>query len=136
MLGVLYWKNQTKTFVVKQVEHEYKLENFVDALNISITSYGFLNKVFPVFQEMEDRSYKNRLKAAFFALTFVFGVYATFSYLAIELYGDRIEFSIFSNFSKEDDLMTYGVQFLFFILFVNNIPFNFIPGKFCFINIW
>ena len=69
--------------MVKQVEHEYKLDNFVDALNISITSYGYLNKVFPVFQDMESRKYKHRMLAVVLALTFVFSVYATFSYLAI-----------------------------------------------------
>ena len=43
--------------------------------------------------------------------------------------------SIFDEFAKDDDLLTYGVSFLFFIVFISSIPYNFFPGKLCIMNI-
>lgn len=43
--------------------------------------------------------------------------------------------NILDNFGKEKGWMTYGVQVLFFILFVIATPYNFFPGKLCVINL-
>lgn len=73
--------------------------------------------------------------AVFLALLFVFGIYITFAYLALNIYGDAIQVSIFNNFEKESDILTFGVSFLFFIVFISVIPFCFYPGKLCVLNI-
>ena len=83
LIGVLAIKQSGATQEAPPLEKQYQLSNFIDALNIAITSYGYFNKVFPVFQEMEQRTYKHRMIAVLLALTFCFSVYATFAYLAI-----------------------------------------------------
>jgi len=91
--------------------------------------------MFPVFAEMENSTYKNRMITVFLALLFTLSVYVSFAYLALNIYGNNIAVSIFENFAKEDDLLTYGVSFLFFIVFISSIPYNFFPGKLCIMNI-
>lgn len=83
---------------------------------------------------MEDSSYPNVMSSILLALLFVFGVYTTFAYLALNIYGNDIKVSIFTNFDGEKGYLTYGIQFLFFIVFVSVIPYNFFPGKICILN--
>jgi len=91
--------------------------------------------MFPVFAEMENSTYKNRMTTIFLALLFCLSVYVSFAYLALNLYGQNIQISIFDNFAQEDDLLTFGVTFLFFIVFITSIPYNFFPGKMCMCNL-
>jgi amino acid permease len=71
------------------------LSKWFDSVNISITSYGFFNKMFPVFAEMEQSTYKNRMLTVFLALLFCFSVYVSFAYLALNIYGNNMAVSIF-----------------------------------------
>ena len=84
---------------------------------------------------MEDNSYPNAMMCVFLALIFVFSVYTTFGYLALNIYGNEINVSIFTNFSKESGILVYGIQVLFFIVFISVMPYNFFPGKICILNI-
>lgn len=69
LIGVLAIKNITNDTIVDTSEGELPISNskLADACNISITSYGFFNKMFPVFSEMENSTYKNRMLTVFLA---------------------------------------------------------------------
>jgi len=137
LILVLFVKQFTTEKIIdtKEINKSIPLNKLVDAINISITSYGFFNKMFPVFAEMENSTYKNRMLTIFLALLFCLSVYVSFAYLALNIYGSNIEVSIFDQFAKDDDLLTFGVVFLFFIVFISSIPYNFFPGKLCIMNI-
>ena len=60
----------------------------IDSVNITLTSYGFLLKLFPVYAEMKESNYKNGMLATFYALFFVFSVYSIFALFALRIYGD------------------------------------------------
>jgi amino acid permease len=89
LIGVLFIKNFTNDSVLhtETINETIPINKVVDAVNISLTSYGFFNKMFPVFAEMENSSYKNRMMSVFFALLFCLSVYVSFAYLALNLYG-------------------------------------------------
>jgi len=63
----------------------------VDSVNICLTSYGFLLKLFPVYAEMQESNYKNGMQATFYALFFCFSTYSMFSLLALHIYGNEID---------------------------------------------
>ena len=83
---------------------------------------------------MHNKSYKNGMLSVFLALLFCFSVYALFALLALNIYGSDIKMSIFENFQADPDKMTIGIQVLFVIVFMCNIPYNFYPGKLCVLN--
>jgi amino acid permease len=135
MIGVLF---------IKQMQHPpvmikpqvYSIDQYSDAINISLTSYGFFVKMFPVFSEMKDKRYKTRMTTNLLALLFVFIVYTTFAYLAINQYGNSIKINIISNFAEEDDYLSFGATFLFFMVLVSVIPYNFFPCKLFIMNLF
>ena len=86
-------QSQEITFFV-----DYKFEALIDSVNITLTSYGFVCSLFPIFEEMHDKSYKNGMLSVFLALLFCFSVYALFALLALNIYGSDIKMSIFENF--------------------------------------
>lgn len=89
LIGVLVIKNMTtdKFIDIKPTDTVIPLNKIADSVNISITSYGFFNKMFPVFAEMEHSTYKNRMLTVFLSLLFCLSVYVSFAYLAMNLYG-------------------------------------------------
>ena len=107
----------------------------IDSVNICLTSYGFLLKLFPVYAEMQESNYKNGMLATFYALFFCFCIYAIFAFLALRIYGTEIHESIFTNFNNENDLLTLVVNLMFCICFVMALPFNFFPGKLFILNV-
>jgi len=52
LIGVLVVKQYTNDKVQVATTPDYKFNNYVDAFNITLTSYGFFNKLFPVICEM------------------------------------------------------------------------------------
>ena len=107
----------------------------VDSVNICLTSYGFLLKLFPVYAEMKQSNYKHGMLATFYALFFVFSVYIVFSLLALRIYGNNIRQSMFGNFEQEEDILTLFVMLMFCICFIMALPFNFFPCKLFVLNV-
>lgn len=58
------------------------MEKFIDSINITLTSYGFIINLFPVASQMREQSYNNVMSAVGIALTFCFSSYLILSYLA------------------------------------------------------
>jgi len=114
---------------------EYNFDNMVDSVNICLCSYGFLLKLFPVYAEMQESNYKNGMLATFYALFFCFSTYSIFSLLALQIYGDEINQTIFKNFSSENDLLTLFLMLMFCICFIMGLPFNFFSGKLFILNV-
>lgn len=104
-------------------------------MNIALTSYGFLPKLFPVYAEMKESNYKNGMLATFYALLFVFGVYSIFAFFALRIYGSEILESIFANFTQENDSLTLVIMLMFCVCIMMAIPFNFLPGKLFILNV-
>lgn len=114
---------------------QYHFDTMFDSINICLASYGFLLKFVPVYAEMKESNYKNGMLATFYALIFVFCVYAMFAFLALRIYGSEIHESILGNFNQENDILTAFVMLIFCICFIMALPFNFFPGKLFILNV-
>jgi amino acid permease len=68
----------TEAIVVK----DFDMEKFIDAINITLTSYGFIINLFPVASQMKEQTDKNVKSAVAIALAFCFTSYLILSYLA------------------------------------------------------
>jgi len=66
------------------------MEKFIDAINITLTSYGFIINLFPVASQMREQSTSTVMSAVGLALAFCFSAYLTLSFLAQNLYGSNI----------------------------------------------
>jgi len=67
--------------------------------------------------------------AVFYAILFCFGVYLTFSVLALYIYGENANPNIFLNLELEDTFTSIFIRCTFLAIFFCNIPFIFLPGK-------
>jgi hypothetical protein len=52
LVSVLLVKSYNNDKVHVEKEPEYVFNNYMDAFNLTLTSYGFFNKLFPVLCEM------------------------------------------------------------------------------------
>ena len=98
LILVLVIKSYTNEKKPVEPVPEYKFNNYVDAFNLTLTSYGFFNKLFPVICEMESRTYRDRMIAIGCTLLCVFSFYSSFAYLAINEYGSSMQINILNNF--------------------------------------
>ena len=80
---------------------EFEMEKFIDAINITLTSYGFIINLFPVASQMREQTDANVKSAVAIALAFCFTSYLILSYLAQNLFGSNIQVSLFDNM-KDD----------------------------------
>ena len=101
----------------------------IDSICIIVTSYGFLINFFPIYQALENKSNAKVIKATVIAQAFCAFVYIVFSFLAVSIYQDRVEPSIFQNLQKEDTLDSILIRVIFLLIFLGNIPFVFLSGK-------
>jgi len=115
-------------------QETFKLENCIDSINITLTSYGFIVNLFPVAQQMREYTYPNVMKAVWIALCFCFCSYLILSYLAQNLFGTEIEMSLFDNLKEDSGVLSVGIRLLFLIIFLCNIPYLFFPGKISILN--
>jgi len=109
-------------------------EGFIDTINITLTSYGFIINLFPITSQMKDPSYKNVMSAVFIAVAFCFSAYLILSALALNLYGDNIQVSLFDNMKDDRGILSIGIRILFLVIFLCNIPYLFFPGKMSILN--
>ena len=73
--------------------------------------------------------------AVILALAFCFGAYVTLTLLVINVYGEQnIEKNLFDNLTGESNMLSIGIRIIFLIIFLNNIPFLFYPGKLSILN--
>lgn len=110
------------------------MEKFIDSINITLTSYGFIINLFPVASQMREQSYKNVMSAVALALCFCFSAYFILAYLAQNLFGSDIQVSLFDNMKKDNGVLSIGVRVLFLVIFLCNIPYLFFPGKMSILN--
>jgi uncharacterized membrane protein YidH (DUF202 family) len=105
-------------------------------MNISLTSYGFVINLFPISQQMQDKSKGSMMKSVLIALTFCFLSYVTLTKLAINIFGEEnIQQSIFENLKNDQtNPLSIGIRVLFLVIFLCNIPYLFFPGKLSILN--
>lgn len=120
--------------VVVSDKKTFELENFIDSINITLTSYGFIINLFPIASQMKAQTYSNVMSAVFLALCFCFSAYLILSLLAQNLFGDKIEVSLFDNMKDDHGILSVGVRILFLVIFLCNIPYLFFPGKMSVLN--
>ena len=57
------------------------------------------------------------------------------TFLVCNVYGiENIKQSLFENLSQDQDILSVGIRVVFLIIFLNNIPFLFYPGKLSILN--
>lgn len=107
--------------------------NYVDALNIVLTSFGYIVNMYPIYDKLEPslRSPRNLLLCCFVAMFFSASVYSGFAQLSISCFGiNNIKQNLFENF----DRATYGnlpivVKVIFLVIFSCALPFNVLPTR-------
>lgn len=107
------------------------MENALDSLNISVTSYGFIINFFPIYSSMRHRSNLNAQLAVVTALTFIMMSYTLFALVSYFSFGLNVQSSIFENLKQDNDMISLFVRILFLVIFICNIPFAFLAGKEC-----
>ena len=89
------------------VSDESLSEQFIDSLNITQGSYGFLLNLYPIVNSMK-RSKQNARNvgcAIVSALTFTFVVHVALAMLAIQIYGmEGIEVNLLDNLARESSI--------------------------------
>lgn len=125
---------EDRAVVVITEKKTFELENFIDSINITLTSYGFIINLFPIASQMKAQTYGNVMSAVFLALCFCFSAYLILSLLAQNLFGDKIEVSLFDNMKDDHGILSVGVRILFLVIFLCNIPYLFFPGKMSVLN--
>lgn len=113
---------------------EFSYEKWMDSINITLTSYGFIINLFPIAQQMREQNYENVMKAVGIALIFCFSAYLTLSILAQNIYGNNIEINLFDNMKDDSGVLSIGIRILFLIIFLSNIPYLFFPAKMSILN--
>ena len=104
-------------------------------MNILLTSYGFIINLFPASQQLAVNSYSNVMTSVILAISFCFMSYLVLTLLVINVYGEEnICKNLFDNLSGENNILSIGIRILFMIIFLNNIPFLFYPGKLSVLN--
>jgi len=116
------------------IQKKLELEGFIDAINITLTSYGFIINLFPIASQMKEQSYNNVMSSIFIALCFCFSAYLILALLAQNLFGSNIQVSLFDNMKDDRGILSVGVRCLFLIIFLCNIPYLFFPGKMSILN--
>ena len=116
-----------------QIEKEDKrnaVQKFCDSLNIGFTSYGFILQLFPVYEQLEQKTTKACMRSVNLGLFFSFTIYVTFSVLAFMAFGYHIQIDIFENISYgPQTYLDLSLKLTFIIIFACNIPFLFMVGK-------
>lgn len=116
---------------------DWKLSNFIDSVNISITSYGFIINLFPIRQQMSDQSKSSVVLAVSLALAFCFISYVLLTGLAIGIFGEHnIKQSLFDNLEDDHGALTQAIRIVFLVIFLCNIPYLFYPGKLSVLNVF
>lgn len=114
---------------------EGDFEKMINSMNILLTSYGFVINLFPASQQLQEKSYKNVMLSVVLALAFCFASYMMLTLLVINVYGEQnVEKNLFDNLTGESNVLSLGIRVIFMVIFLNNIPFLFYPGKLSVLN--
>jgi len=142
MLLVLGISTLLLTFLIKSFgensassDFDFKFENIVNSINVTITTYGFIINLFPITQGMKDSLKSNVIKAVSLALFFCFSTYIFLSVCVLQIYGSNTNINLFKNLVTDQSLLSYTVRSIFLVIFFSNIPFVFYPGKLSVINL-
>ena len=139
LLIVLFIKQFEDTDIDRSAAHigpDDYAEKFIDAINITITSYGFVINLFPIQSQMKDKKQSSVLLAVLLALLFCVFSYSLLTKLAINIYGENnIQQSIFDNLKQDSGILSVGIRGIFLVIFICNIPYLFFPGKLSILNI-
>jgi len=111
------------------------IENIVNSINVTITTYGFIINLFPITEGMKDKSSTNVMKAVALALFFCFATYLVLTLCCLQIYGSSIDINLFQNIVEDKNWLSYLVRLIFLVIFFTNIPFVFYPGKLSVVNI-
>lgn len=133
----LFGSHETRgTGVVHPTRPAVTTENIVDSLNITVASFGFLLVLFPVRNSMKSTVRHQIGFSLMIALISVFSMYLLLSILSIVYFGrERVQPSLFDNFSSASDWFSITVMYLFMFIFLCNIPFVFFGGKIALISL-
>lgn len=96
-LLLTFFIKQFETIAPPKADFEFKFENLVNSINVTLTTYGFIVNLFPVTSAMKNSSYSNVMKAVALALFFCFATYITISLLCLRIYGSEININLFEN---------------------------------------
>ena len=107
----------------------FHFEKFIDQINMTLTTYGFIVNLMNIADEMEDGSHSNVMKAVGISLIFCFLVYVMLGFLCLNIYGNTININVFINLHEDTSALSYITRCLFLILFFVGLPFLFFPIK-------
>ena len=95
---------QSRSSPVAITTKTVSLESYIDALNISIASFGFVLTLFPVYNSMKRAKRREFKVSLLVALALVFSLYLALSVSSILYFGqENVMPSIFDNFSDKTD---------------------------------
>lgn len=118
-----------------KIQPPYTKGSLVDSVTIVLTSYGFILNFYPIFAQLEVKTNRNGYFSTLLAMFFCFVAYISFSFLAMESYGENLNPNIFDNLQNETNIASYFIRLVFLAIFICNIPFVFLPGKECLLMI-
>lgn len=107
----------------------WNTENALNALNITMAVYSFMQSLFPIASQMKHSTTSNVMLSVFVSQVFCFTFYVTLTLLAMNLYGDRIDINLFSHLREDPGYLSLAVRLLFLMIFYFKVPFIFFPGK-------
>ena len=87
ILKIVYEKDAPQ---IDKVDTRGYAEKLCDSLNICFTSYGFILQLFPVYEQLRDKTTDACFNSVKLGILFSFTIYVTFSVLAYLAFGDHI----------------------------------------------
>ncbi|CDW86951.1 UNKNOWN [Stylonychia lemnae] len=134
MLLIFFAKANFKSYFINENDKKvdiYQKGSIVDSIFIVLTAYGYILNYYPIFSQLEVKTNKNGYLSPLLAMIFCFITYLSFSYFAMETYGEYLNPNIFENIQVESNIPSYFIRLIFLAIFICNIPFIFLPGKEC-----
>lgn len=113
-------------------QHFYQFrfdQAFLSSLSIAFIAFGFQSSFFPVYNLLEDKSYKRGITFASLAMGFSFVIYACIMFSGLYAFGTSIEGDVLINVSELERWESYVLRVIFLLIMVTHTPFVFFIGK-------
>lgn len=102
---------------------------FVSSLSTAFVAYGFQSAFFPIYNSLENKTYKRGMAFTFYGIGFCFIIYMCVMFISLYSFGIHIKGDVLLNVEEVTAWESYVLRGIFLLVISTHTPFIFFIGK-------
>jgi len=101
----------------------------ISSLSTAFVAYGFQSAFFPIYNSLENKSYKQGMKFSFLGMGFCLIIYICITFTGLYAFGIKTQGDVLDNISEVEIWESYVLRSIFLLILITHTPFTFFIGK-------